>query len=52
MENGEESGGCGELADVGPLAAVFGEAVWPDLEHVERAALQASHPTNKADIIP
>jgi len=27
MENGEESGGCGELADVGPLAAVFGEAV-------------------------
>lgn len=52
MENGEESGGYGELADVGPLAAVFGEAVWPDLEHVEKAVLQASHPTNKADIIP
>jgi len=27
MENGEESGGCGELAYVGPLAAVFGKAV-------------------------
>lgn len=52
MENGEESGGCGELADVEPLAAMFSEAVWPDLEHVQKAALHASHPTNIADIIP
>jgi hypothetical protein len=52
MENDEESGGCGEVADMEPLAAVFGEAVWPDLEHVQKAALHASHPTNKEDIIP
>jgi hypothetical protein len=52
MGNDEESGGCGELADVEPIAAVFSEAVWPDLEHVQKAALRASHPTNKADIIP
>lgn len=51
MENGEESGGCGELAYVGPLAAVFGKAVWQDLEHVEKAALQASHPTKQTSFL-